>query len=265
MIIKLTNFDPEKIAFSGQCFRMKMINPNSFYIPAFGKLLFINRLPEDCTFEFTCDDQEFTDTWFDYFDLERDYDLIEKKIMTSSDNHLKNAYLYGKGIRILKQDLFEIIISFMISQNNNIKRISNSVEKICRLCGHLISDDVYSFPTFDEIDANIFDDSSLGLGYRAPYLKEFVLFIKSNPDFLDKLKLMDYDEAYNTLIQIKGIGKKVASCILLFGLGFTDAFPVDTHIKKILDTYYPDGIDLSLFDDEKGIIQQYLFYYDLKK
>lgn len=268
MKININNFNLKQIAESGQCFRWKEIKNNSFdysyVIPAFGKCLIVSQIGNEITF--SCDEIEWKNIWQDYFDYNRDYESLGNTILNSSDKHLIDSYLNGTGIRILKQDLWEVIFSFMISQNNNIKRISNSIELICQKCGKLIdnTNNVYSFPSVNEIPIEIFNDSSLGLGYRADYLRNLCIFVKENDDFISSLYKMNYDEAYKALISIKGIGKKVAECICLFGLGFVNAFPIDTHVKALLEKYYKDGIDLSLYPNEAGIVQQYLFYYELK-
>lgn len=271
MKIKIDNFDLSQIADSGQCFRWKRLNDNSYLIPAFGKNLVISQNGNE--FDFSCSKKEFDLLWKNYFDINRDYSDIGKRIFSTNDNHLKDAFNLGSGIRILNQDLWEIIFSFMISQNNNIKRISKSIEMICERV-HLSSDnyesdffsevkDICRFPFASEIPLDIFDDSSLGLGYRAPYLKEICQFVIDNPLWLDELKKMNFDDAFKSLISRKGIGPKVANCICLFGLGHVEAFPIDTHVKQFLEKYYSDGIDLSLYPNEAGIIQQYLFYYEL--
>ena len=109
----------------------------------------------------------------------------------------------------------------------------------------------------------VFDDRSMGFGYRAQYLKEIYEYGANNPDWLDNLRKMSYDEAMESLLTRKGIGKKVANCICLFGLHHVDAFPIDTHVKQLLDKYYSDGFDFERYKGVAGIIQQYLFYFEL--
>lgn len=285
MKIKNSNFNLKQIANSGQCFRWKKLSDNIYLIPAFGKEIII--IQDNDNIDLLCSDEDFELIWKDYFDLNRDYSLLGKKINSSDDTHLKESFLSGSGIRILKQDLWEMIFSFMISQNNNIKRISKSIEMICEHVGlqsenyfnivnsveykDLLEKDSidllnclsYRFPNADEIPPELFDDPSLGLGYRAPYLKGLLEYVLSNPSWINELRNMNYDDAFNSLINIKGIGTKVANCICLFGLNHLDSFPIDTHVKQLLEKYYPEGIDLSLYKSEAGIIQQYLFYYEL--
>ena len=113
------------------------------------------------------------------------------------------------------------------------------------------------------VPEEVFDDRSMGFGYRAPYLKEIYEYGANNPDWLDNLRKMSYDEAMESLLTRKGIGKKVANCICLFGLHHVDAFPIDTHVKQLLDKYYSDGFDFERYKGVAGIIQQYLFYFEL--
>lgn len=263
MKIRINNLNLNQIANSGQCFRWKELDDGSFIIPAFGKAIKITQCNDEITL--SCDKSDWDNIWKSYFDFERDYLDIENRIINGNDEHLKKAFSFGSGIRILKQDVWEMIFSFMVSQNNNIKRISKSLEMLCEYCGFKSNgEDAFRFPTAHEIPLEIFDDSSFGFGYRAPYLKEMVIFVREHPDYISKLKGMNYDEAFASLINHKGIGTKVANCICLFGLSHVNAFPIDTHVRKLLDKHYPGGINLDNYKDDAGIIQQYLFYYDLK-
>ena len=255
------NLDLRQIAESGQVFRWKAMDPGdhetAYEIPAFGERLRIYQSKTDLRAD--CSEDDWNRIWRSYFDMDTDYGAVLKKIRESKDEFLIGASEKGKGIRILRQDLWEMIITFMISQNNNIPRIRNSVEKICERCG--VKD---SFPGPGQTDPLIFDDASLGLGYRAPYLKEMYVYANAHPDFLKSLLQMSYDEAFECLLSFKGIGKKVAGCICLFGLHHIDAFPIDTHIKKVLEEYYPDGFDRKAYEGFAGIVQQYMFYADYK-
>ncbi len=251
------NFDLKQIEGSGQTFRWKELSEGSYEIPAFGKKLTISQKGQSFTAD--CSEEEWDGIWASYFDMQTDYGAIGRRISESGDEYLIAAYKKGSGIRVLRQDLWEMIVTFMISQNNNIPRIRGSVEKICSRCA--CGD---SFPDFYAIDPQIFEDASLGLGYRAGYLRDLCLYARENPGFLDELRRMDHEEAKRFLMSFKGIGEKVANCVLLFGLHHIDAFPVDTHIKKILAEHYPDGFDLEKYRGCAGIVQQYMFYDDLK-
>ncbi|MBR1477692.1 MAG: 8-oxoguanine DNA glycosylase [Lachnospiraceae bacterium] len=254
---KADNLNLDQIAESGQCFRWRRLDEGKYEIEAFGRVLTAGQKGNE--FELSCDETEWKEIWYDYFDMDTDYAGIGKLIMSSEDEYLKAAYSFGSGIRILRQELWEMVLTFMISQNNNIKRIRGSVEKLCIRCAKGTH-----FPSAEEIDLKVFDDTSLGLGYRDVFLREMCAYAKAHPEFPENLRSMDYKEAYETLIGFKGIGVKVANCISLFGLHNIDAFPIDTHIKKILSEHYPDGFDFERYKGVAGIVQQYMFYYDLK-
>ena len=263
--LKIDNLDLAQIAESGQCFRWKKISEDHYNIVAFDRSLDIRQRGNE--FEFSCDEDEWHSIWEKYLDMDTDYADISRRIDESGDAHLKEAFEKGSGIRILRQDLWEMIVTFMISQNNNISRITKSVDLLCRRCGHLIpgTEDAYSFPKPGEVAEEVFEDRSMGFGYRAAYLKEIYAYAGENPDWLEKLAQLEYDDAMALLLERKGIGKKVANCICLFGLHHVDAFPVDTHVRQLLDEYYKDGLDFDRYKGVAGIIQQYLFYFELKK
>lgn len=265
--IEIKNLNLKQIADSGQTFRFKLIDetPKSitYGITAFGKYLELCQLGN--TFSSTCSQEDWDQTWQSYFDLQTDYQKIGQLILNSGDSYLKECYEYGQGVRILRQDLWEMLVSFIISQNNNIKRIAGSIEKLCQRYGTPIAPekDIYAFPTPYQIDSAEFFDTSLGLGYRSEYLKNIFEYIKENPDYLSKLKTMDYEKSMESLLSLKGVGPKVANCICLFGLHHVSAFPIDTHVKQILSAHYPNGFDFNAYEGVAGILQQYMFYHKL--
>lgn len=269
--IKIENMNLAQIADSGQCFRWKKIEENKYSVVAYGHYVEIEQ--DGQNFTFSCTKKEWQEIWYDYFDMDTDYEDIKRKIMESGDEHLIRCYELGSGVRILKQDLWEIIVSFIISQNNNIKRITKSVDDLCRVAGKTCEnieglsdgDLAYRFPLPGEVPESVFDDKSMGFGYRDAYLKGIYAYALENPKWVDSLKGMSYDDAMNSLLAIKGIGKKVANCICLFGLHHVDAFPIDTHVKQLLEEHYADGFDFDRYRGVAGIIQQYLFYYELIK
>lgn len=259
--ITIDNMDLLQIARSGQCFTWKPIGEEgtvAYSIVAFDRYLEITQVGNH--FRLSCDKEEWDKVWSSYFDLETDYADVAQRILTSEDEYLINAYHHGEGVRILRQDLWEMIVTFMISQNNNIKRITKSVDMLVERCGCKCEDGIhYRFPGPGEAPEEVFADAGMGFGYRAEYLREIYAYAKDNPEWLKSLKSMSYEEAYNELLKRKGIGSKVANCICLFGLHHIDAFPIDTHIKQILAAQYPRGFDFKRFEGVAGIVQQYMF------
>ena len=236
-----------QIANSGQCFRWQQIEDNAYKIPAFGKELTISQ--DGNTFILSCDEDEWNSLWRNYFDLETNYNEVENIIMESNDDFLKAVYQFGKGIRILRQDLWEVIISFIISQNNNIPRIKRSIQKLCDEVGG-------RFPTCYEI-LNM-DLSDKGLGYRDQYIKNIAPWCVYSDEYIEITK-----DAKKRLLEFKGIGEKVASCICLFGIHQLNAFPQDVHIKRIVDREYDGELPDWAKSKYAGLFQQYIFYYSL--
>lgn len=267
---KCKNINLNQIADSGQCFRWKKIysdidNINfNYQVPVRNKIL--NIYQDNEIIKIDCDKNEFNTFWKDYLDLGLDYESI---ILNENDEYLNKAFEYGYGIRILNQDLWEMILSFIISQNNNIPRIKNSIEGICNIFSKTQIDSVLkSFPTAEEIisfgDKNLILEKlkSVGLGYRDEYIYLTSLYTIENPTWIDELKTMTYKDAFEKLISFKGIGKKVANCICLFGLHLINACPIDTWIQKIIDERYNGKIPSWMKSDYAGIYQQYAFYYE---
>jgi N-glycosylase/DNA lyase len=253
--IHLPDFSLHQTANSGQCFRMSEISENVWKIKAFNKSLLIRQeeRTHNCVFE--CSSEEFRKIWFDYFDLGRDYGKIKANIRAIGDPYLTAAINYGYGIRILRQDLWETIVTFLISQQNNIPRIKNIIAKLCQPYND-------RFPTPDLLSKYTENDFlALGLGYRARYLQNIVKSVMDGNLNLQKLKIMNSFDAVNFLKSFTGIGNKVANCIALFGLHKIDAFPVDVWIKRIIDEQYGGNFDKTRFSEYAGIVQQYMFFY----
>ena len=249
-ITQIDHMDLNQIANSGQCFRWKQIDDNSYMIPAFGRELTISQ--DGDTFTLSCDASEWNDIWRNYFDLDTDYNEVENIIMNTNDDFLKTAYQFGNGIRILRQDLWEVIISFIISQNNNIPRIKKSIERIC-------TETNGKFPEWYEL-INM-DLSDKGLGYRDEYIKN-ACYARATTFTDDDLE-SGYENAKAQLMKIKGIGEKVANCVLLFSLHYLDAFPQDVHIRRIIDREYSGRLPEWVNSKYAGLFQQFIFYYEL--
>lgn len=253
--IHLTDLNLKQIADSGQIFRMKE-ESESVYRVWFREH---TTLVEENNGEFTfrCSEAEFKSVWYDYFDLGTDYSAI-KALVDERDEYLKSAIAYGFGIRILRQDLWEMIISFMISQNNNIPRIKNSIAKLCALTedGRFPSAEILSKVSVEELH-------SYGLGYRDEYIHKMAVKTVVGEFVPESLIGLPYEEAKKLLMKELGIGKKVADCICVFGLHQLDAFPIDTHVKQILAAHYEDGFPFERYKGYSAVMQQYMFYYDL--
>lgn len=275
MIQNIKNFDLEQIADSGQCFRWRKIDEGKYLIPAYDHTVTVAQSGEK--FEFSCTETEYQKIWKHYFDLELDYGKIISSI-DKNDTFLKEAAEYGSGIRILNQELWEMIISYIISQNNNIPRIKKGIEAVCDRYKAVICKDgqrdlektesqIYGFPHLTDIERNGGRQSlsELGLGYRDEYIWLMCEYEYENKDFFRNLKKCDYEQSMKMLMEHKGIGKKVANCISLFGLHHLDACPIDVWMKKIIDEEY-GGIQPKWMSDRyAGIYQQYAFFYKRSK
>ncbi|MBR6486860.1 MAG: 8-oxoguanine DNA glycosylase [Lachnospiraceae bacterium] len=265
MQVTIDNLDLSQIADSGQCFRWNRLDEGVYEVIAFDRYLKIRQRGNK--FNLSCDEAEWNDIWAAYLDTDTYYAEIGRIITDSEDEYLKEAYRHGCGIRILRQDLWEVIVSFIISQNNNIKRIRGCIEAICQKAALPLKGDApfgkYRFPKPDDVDEDFFDDRELGLGYRDEYLSKMYEYARTSDSFPDRLKQLDNKDAFSELKSFTGIGDKVANCICLFGLHHIDAFPIDTHIKQILNAHYPNGFDFERYKGYAGIIQQYMFNYKL--
>lgn len=201
----------------------------------------------------------------DYLDLDTKYtDEIGK---LNLDEYARKSYEAGKGIHILKQDLFEMIITFLMSQFNSMHNISIIIEKICSIYGKDIETEFMgktykrkSFPTLDELKPITYEEAmSCSVGFRTKYLLS--LMQRLTTETLDNIKRMQYKQAMKALTSYSGIGVKVANCICLFSLHHVEAFPIDVHIQRIIDEEYNGHIDISRYGKYAGIVQQYMYYY----
>ena len=258
------NFDIAQIFDCGQCFRFGRHSDkeDTYCGVAFGRYLEISQTETDVSFN--CDEETYKNLWHTFLDLDNNYSIYIDSF--KDDNVLYEASLFSSGIRLLKQDPWETLCSFIISQNNNIPRIKGIIENMSKAFGEKFLQDgkeYYSFPTakalFDAGEEKIF---SLKTGFRAKYIYDAASKVVSGEINLDEIFDMSLENAMETLMKIKGVGPKVASCVLLFGFSKYDAFPIDVWVKKILANYYSDGIPSHLSGKHAGIAQQYLFYYE---
>lgn len=202
---------------------------------------------------------DYKNFWENYFDLKTDYEQIVKEI--SPNVILKEAAEIGNGIRILRQDSWEALCSFIFSQNNNIERIKGIIERLCENFGENLGNGFYSFPTAQKIASLTVDDLEvLRSGFRAKYAIDAAKKVISGEIDLDKISKLPIEEARNELVKIYGVGEKVADCTLLFGMYRVDAFPRDVWIKRAMEKLFPEGLPEAAIK-HAGIVQQYLFYY----
>lgn len=262
---ELDYFNLQQICNSGQCFRMYRIADDRYSITASDK--YVEAIQNGRQVTFDCTEREFTEFWEDYFDFTVDYGKYINAV-SPRDKYLSVAAQMGSGIRILRQDLWEMIVSFLISQQNNIVRIRRCIDNICRRYGErkIASNgtEYYSFPTAENLSmAEEQELRGCNLGYRAKYIVSTAKSIASGEVRLDDISRMSYNDARQELLKLYGVGEKVADCICLFALHHMEAFPVDTHIRQALEKHYTKGFPKRRYKGMEGIMQQYIFYYEL--
>ena len=274
-------FSVEKTFDCGQCFRFDEVKNScheaEFSGVAYGKLVSFAQ-DGDSLYIYNSTEDEFYSLWRYYLGLDMDYREIEREIInTAQSDHTARAAEQGRGIRILRQEPFETLISFIISQNNNIPRIKKLVEALSARCGEKIEvaeameehlsgvSSLCAFPSAEKIEALGIDGlAELKTGFRAKYIYDAVCKVLSGDIDLDKIKGSDdTDLVLSELCRIKGVGLKVASCAALFGLERYDAFPIDVWIKRVAEKRFAgEEFSAARFGRHAGIAQQYLFYYE---
>lgn len=262
---KPKNFDISQIFDCGQCFRFNRSQDGGSYEGvAFSKYLKIGDDGENLLL-YGVSESDFESVWRGFLDYDRDYESIIESF--SDDETLYNAAKYSKGIRILKQDGWEALCSFIVSQNNNIPRIKAIIENMSRAFGEPFTcfdgSTKYAFPTPESlVNAGQAEIFALKTGFRAKYIYDAAKKVCSGEIDLKKVEKMTFEEAAALLETIKGVGPKVAACTLLFGFAKYSAFPKDVWVKRILANYYADGESRHFSEQYAGIAQQYLFYYE---
>lgn len=270
-LINAKDFELRDIFECGQCFRWKKENDGSYTGVIKSGVVNVNKIENNVIFTGEVV-ENLENICNEYFDLTRDYSNI-KKIISKDDENMQKAIEYGKGIRILNQDPWEMLISYIISAANNIPRISKSIENISRNFGKQIEmngETYYMFPTPEELSKATMEDlRACNLGFRDKYVYNATKMVLDGKLDFNELRNSEYIEAKKKLMQVPGVGAKVADCILLFSLGKIEAFPVDTWIKKVMNELYVDSTNITKisqyatqkFGKYAGIAQQYLFYY----
>ncbi|MCM1261492.1 MAG: 8-oxoguanine DNA glycosylase [Butyrivibrio sp.] len=259
------NFNLEQICRSGQCFRMFHEGSSLYSVIALGKYLEIEQTETECIFH--CDESDYDNFWKSYFDLDGDYASYIGAIDVK-DTYLSEAAAFGSGIRILRQDLWEMIVTFLISQQNNIARIHKCINNICERYGEKRTSkegkDFYTFPTPESL-SGLEEDALMecNLGYRSKYVVRTAKSVVNKDADLAAIQKMPYEEARAELLKLYGVGAKVADCICLFALHHLQAFPIDTHINQALSGHYQAGFPWERYAGYQGVLQQYIFFYEL--
>ena len=272
------SFELKDIFECGQCFRWNEQKDGSYTGVVKNTIINVKKENENIIFAGKCK-ENIKDIVEDYFDLKTNYEEIKQKL-SNIDEYLKTSVEYGKGIRILNQDLWETIISFIISANNNIPRIKGIIERLSQKYGNEIEwngEKYYTFPTAEQLkDVTVEEYRKLGLGFRDIRLYETTKMILSKEIYLQKLREnSNTQQVRNELLKLSGVGPKVADCILLFSdLKRFDVFPIDVWVRRVMNDLYikeDDETKVSKskiekmadekFGDIKGLAQQYLFYW----
>lgn len=281
LIKDVRNFELAHIFECGQCFRWNKQKNGNYIGVAFGRVIEVEKQKEDVII-YNTSEEDFKNIWSYYFDLYRDYSDIKSEL--SKDSILEKSVEFGHGIRLLRQDPFELIVSFIISANNRIPMIKKAIEKISAKYGDELEykgQKYFAFPTIEQLSKATEEDlEKCGTGFRAKYIKNTVDKIYNNTTNKDDeydekfdinwIKEQEDDICHKELQKYMGIGPKVADCIMLFSMQKYSAFPVDVWVKRAMHYFYlaPDvslkkirefGIDK--FGELSGFAQQYLFYY----
>ncbi|WP_432662814.1 DNA glycosylase [Wukongibacter baidiensis] len=273
MLEDVKDFELPHIFECGQCFRWNKQEDGSYTGVALGRVINLKKEDNNVYIDNTTRD-EFMNIWHNYFDLARNYGEIKERL-GKLDETMKTSVEFGYGIRILKQDEWETLVSFIVSANNRIPMIKRAIEALSENYGEFIGEykgkKYFSFPKPEVLNnLNIEDIQFSGIGFRAKYILSAAKLVATKEIDIYNLKGVDTDEAREQLILFPGIGPKVSDCIMFFSMDKDDAFPIDVWVKRVMEYFYvPEGTSLKKiqsFAQEKfgsiaGFAQQYLFYY----
>jgi N-glycosylase/DNA lyase len=272
--IEDNDLDILKILHSGQVFRYEIISEDAFVLIYQEHYVVVSKIGGG--YQFECEPEEFQSIWYPYFGLDLDYQAINQSII-HADSRFEGVIKEQMGLRILRQDPFEMLITFIISQSKAIPQIRKLVNELSTKYGQYLGDvesiRIYSFPTSQALN-NVKEEEfrDMKFGYRAPYLEDAIRLVNCDAVQLSNARTLSSEDALCMLKQIKGVGDKVASCVMLFGLGDLEAFPVDVWMRKTMIYLYDDlgvkskDIDIqnygkNMFGKYAGIAQQYIFEY----
>ncbi len=289
MIVEIRDdFDLEKIYNSGQCFRITKFENGIYRFITGDNILHIKCL-EPGVFEIDSP-KTWKTVWHNYFDLDRNYAAIAKQILKEHDKLKQMAHI-GKGVRIVRQEPFEMLITFIISQRKSIPAIKTSIERLCNLCGEIIElpstelyiksqkaiecdakaqtdkseSEVYKFPSAKSIAALSYEELALcGLGYRVPYIANAARVVSENENILKQLYNLPDAQLLESLMAFKGVGAKVANCISLFAYNRVNCAPIDVWIARIIEKDFKGENIFEQYESNAGIYQQFMFYYAMQ-
>ena len=262
----LSDFLISQIFDCGQCFRFDAAKDGAVEGVAYGRYVRFEQPSPDILLIHGATNEDYQKIWRGFLALDTDYAAVKRDISERfGDGVMRRAMEYGSGIRILRQEPWETLCSFIISQNNNIPRIKKTIARLCEKYGEKIEcgeKTHYRFPDAQRV-ASATDEElhALGAGFRSKYIIAAARRVSEELD-LGSLAVLPTESLMEVLQSFYGVGPKVASCVALFAYGKTEAFPIDVWIRRVLLKYYPDGLDISNLGKWAGVAQQYLFYFE---
>ena len=263
VLTDIKNFILPQVLDNGQCFRWSGDN-DSYIGIAYGRRLEVHLKNDELILK-SVSRNEFESIWRDYFDLGRDYGKLRQ--LYAIDDTLNKAMTFSPGLRLMCQDPWETLITFILSQNSNIPRIKGMVARLCENFGQVLqwgekdSDRAFTFPSPESIASLSTDDLvPIRSGYRAEYIIDAARRTVDGRLDLKELQNMPSEDIRFALMEIYGVGPKVADCVLLYGFGRVERYPLDVWMKRVMASYYPNGFPEELMDTA-GIVQQFLFHY----
>jgi N-glycosylase/DNA lyase len=273
IIVGVSDFSLADTLECGQCFRYWKIEEQEYLIASGQKMIRVLQKENELTF-YNASSEEVFHFWSNFLDLKRDYGKL-KQVLSAEDAIMAEAIAFAPGVHILKQDFFECMISFILSQNNHIPRIKKMVETLCQTYGTSLDEGMYGFPTAEQMQGATEEKlRELGMGFRAKYIMDAIKKANNGQLLLSDLEQMETEELRNKLLTIYGVGRKVADCILLFSFGRHEVFPTDVWVKRVMSYYYFQKEEVPLqeifqlaqekYGHNAGFAQQYLFHYARK-
>ncbi len=271
IITGLEYFEPSQVFDCGQCFNFYPIEDGGYRGVVGNRVITVYKTAGNTITIHNVDEESFFEI-SRYLCLDDDYEKICKNIISQMQENgvdtkvMKSAMEMGKGIRLMRQDSWEALCSFIISQNNNIPRIKKIISTMSKKYGKRFiynGEEYYTFPSPEALyQAGVDDIFECKTGFRAKYIYDAAKKVVTGETDLEKLDTLTTEQAAKELMKIKGVGPKVASCVLLFGYGKKDAFPIDVWVKKVLEKYFDTNFSPNHMGQYSGVAQQYLFYYE---